>query len=766
MAKALQVPQTVKAVATEDTGGPEIVVLKFADSKIPVFRETRNKDYIKYGENNAYPEYLTYLFDKSGKHGAIIGGKAKYIFGEGFENGDFVVNRLGESLNDIGKKAILDVEIYGGFKLEVIWNRGGKIGEIYHVDYSTLRKGKCGGYYYKETWNIRGYDGRLIDNNKEEETLMPDFNPSKPFGSQIYAYNEYRPMTRFYPLPSYIACNNYVETDIEISKFYLSSIRNGMMPSKMLQFYMGDPGEEKKKALERSFTNKFAGSENAGKFLLVFNPGGKDKTVDVDDLSGTELDKMFIELNKTCQQEIFSGHQVTSPMLFGIKTEGQLGGTTELKTAYELFVNTYAKPKANAFNKEMNYLLRYSMYAGVYELSPTDPVGWAIPDELLVQAVTPDEVRAKLGLPVIEKPADSPATKTLNAISGVSPLVATKILDNLTQNEIRGLASLPPIAGGDKVPSTDGFPPHEPGAVAAPGEASAAVNENLKNLSAKQLMHVNRVIRQYQKGSMSELMAKMLLRKGLGLTEDDISAMLGQPPAPPVMPAPAPVPIAAAAFAEETEEGIVSMFDACGESKEDFEIIRSKKVCFQDDLLAEGDEVIYMKEAFKTYDVTVTEKKILDLIKGDKRITSDVIATAIGETKTFVEGKIDGLMKRGYLESTIEHIGTDEIIEHTVPDPATIIAPPPTAKSPAVQIYVKYSYEVKPNIGPSIIPTTRAFCRKMVGLNRLYSRADIESISLRLGYSVFDRKGGWWGKNPECRHRWVSHIVVKKEGEK
>jgi hypothetical protein len=748
--------------------GPEIIVLKFADSAIPVFKEQRNKDYIKYGKDNAYPEYLTYLFDKSGKHGAIIGGKAKYIFGEGFENGDFVINRLGESLNDISKKAILDIEIYGGFKLEIIWNRGGKIGEIYHVDYSTIRVGKECGYYYKEAWNIRGENGTLMDNNREEAEFIPGFNPAEPYGSQIYAYNEYRPMTRYYPLPSYIACNNYVETDIEISKFYLSSIRNGMMPSKMLQFYMGDPGEEKKAALERSFKKKFAGSENAGKFILVFNPGGKDKTIDVEDLSGTELDKMFIELNKTCQQEIFSGHSVTSPMLFGIKTEGQLGGNTELKTAYELFVNTYGKPKANSFEKEITYLLGFSTWLGMYELVPTDPVGWVIPDELLVQAVTPDEVRAKLGLPVIEKAADSPATKTLNAISGVSPLVATKILDNLTKNEIRGLAGLAPVAGGDVIPESDkGQPPIEPGAVAAPGEASAApINENLKNLSAKQLQHVNRVIKQYQKGTMTELMARTLLSNGYGLTDDDITKILGVKPAPVPLPAPSPVPIQAAAFSEEVEDGIVAMFDGCGEAKDDYEILKSKKVCFSDDIQAEDDEAVFIKEAFKTYDVTVTESKILDLIKKDSKITPDVIGKAIGQSKAFVEGRIDSLMKRGYLESTIETIGADQITERTVSDTADIIAPPPTPKAPAVQIFIKYSYEVKSNIGPTIIPTTRAFCRKMVALNRLYSRADIEKISLRLGYSVFDRKGGWWGKNPECRHRWVSHIVVKKGGEK
>ena len=241
---------------------PEILVLKFADSKIPVFKETRNRDYIKYGEDNQYPEYLTYLFNKSAKHNAIITGKRNYIFGNGFKNGDIKINRIGESINDISKKAILDIEIYGGFRLEIIWNRSGKIGEIYHVDYSTVRVAKDDGYYFKECWDI---------NNRDEEVFIPSFNPFKRSGNQIYGYNEYRPNTRFYPLPAYIGCNNFIETDIEISKYYLSAIRNGMAPSKMIQFYQGEPSEDKKRDIERRFKDKFAGSENAGRFILIFN---------------------------------------------------------------------------------------------------------------------------------------------------------------------------------------------------------------------------------------------------------------------------------------------------------------------------------------------------------------------------------------------------------------------------------------------------------------------------------------------------------------
>lgn len=719
---------------------PDIIVLKFADSRVPTFKESRNKDYIKYGDDNRYPEYLTYLYNKSAKHNAILTGKALYIFGDGYENGDVKVNRLGDTLNDISKKAILDIEIYGGFRLEIIWNAARRVSEIYHVDYTTLRVSKENGYYYKESWDPL---------NRDEEIFIPAFNPLSPVGSQIFAYNEYRPMTRFYPLPSYIGSNNYIETDIEISKYYLSSIRNGMMPSKMIQFFKGEPTEDKKREIENRFSKKFSGSENAGKFILVFNDINASKSVEIDDLSASELDKHMIELNKTCQQEIFSGHLVTSPMLFGIKTEGQLGGNTELKTAYELFVNTYAKPKAGAYDKEANYLMAFSVWPGNYELTPTDPIGWQVPDSLLAQAVSPDDVRVKLGLPVIEKSEDTLATKTLNAINGMSPLVATKLLEKLTDNEVRGLAGLAPKPGGDVLPVTDGSASTE---VAAPkldsDEPDSAVNSILTNLSAKQLQHVERVIRKYKQGKITEVMARILLQSGLALSDDQINKILGVQPI-------------ALSF-EQQEDAIIAMFDECGESRDDFEILKSKKVCFTSDLEAEDDEAIFIQEAFKTIDVTKTEATIIEMIKKDPKVTPDVIADAIGQTKSYVNSKLKSLAKRGYLETSIEKVGEDEIVSRVVPETIDIV-PPDIKKNPPVQVSVKYSYEVKPDIGPSIIPTTRPFCRKMVQLNRLYSRAEIEAISLRLGYSVWDRKGGWWGSSPECRHRWQSNIVVKKK---
>jgi len=695
---------------TADVSGPDVLVMKFADSKIPVFKEVRGKDYIRYGEDNMYPEYLTYLFDKSGKHNAIVTGKTKYIFGEGYENGDFVCNRLEETLNDVSSMSLLDIETYGGFYLEVVYDRIGRICEFYHVDFSTLRRSKKGdGYYWKETWNVRDLK------SKEQEEFIPNFDPSKPFTTQIFAYREYRPMVRFYPLPEYIGSNNYIETDIEISKFNLSAIRNGMMPSKMLQFYDGEPSEDKKREMERRMAQKFTGAENAGRFIMVFNKT-KDKSVDVEDLSATELDKLFAQVNQICQQEIFSGHKVTSPMLFGIKTEGQLGGNTELYTAYSIFQSTYGKPKSHAFDRQIAKLIPFSQWPGEYTLRPLDPIGVQFDVKDVINSLPKAFVFEKLGIP-----KEMWNLENIGADNRPTPTT--------------------PIAPSTKVDSP-GIP-----------SVDAAVNENIKNLSTKQHQQLLRIIRQYGKGQLSEMQARTLLRTGLGLADTDIDHILGITSSAP-----------GAMSAVYDEDGIIGLFDAYGDCKDDFDILRTKKVIFSTDAEAKDDEAKFI-QTFADYDVTITEDRIIELIRKDKRITAQVIADTIGQSLSYVENKIQDLVTRGYLEESTEVEGDDMVIEHTVSD-TDILAPPPREGSlnPAT-VFVKYSYEVKPGVGPTIIPGSRPFCRRMIALNRIYSRSDIEKISTRLGYSVWDRKGGWWGKNPECRHRWVSHVVVKKGGD-
>ena len=69
---------------------------------------------------------------------------------------------------------------------------------------------------------------------------------------------------------------------------------------------------------------------------------------------------------------------------------------------------------------------------------------------------------------------------------------------------------------------------------------------------------------------------------------------------------------------------------------------------------------------------------------------------------------------------------------------------------------------------PPVKTETRAFCEKLLELNRIFTREDINAISSRVDRDVWKYKGGWY-TNPEtgvttpfCRHEWVQQITIKR----
>jgi DNA-binding Lrp family transcriptional regulator len=154
--------------------------------------------------------------------------------------------------------------------------------------------------------------------------------------------------------------------------------------------------------------------------------------------------------------------------------------------------------------------------------------------------------------------------------------------------------------------------------------------------------------------------------------------------------------------------------------------------------------------------LSVTKADISDIygiIAVNPDATIEDIANNMDLSENDVKSALNQLEKQGKIS-----IGTSgiEVIEA------------PTS----VDYRVMFSYEWKDEIPVSERDTaehpSRPFCQKLIALDRYYSRKDIESISARLGYSVFDRAGGWWNDgsgtpSPSCRHRWVGNLVSKNK---
>jgi hypothetical protein len=429
-------------------------VITFSNDKVPVFTEVRNKDYINYGEDNNYPNFLVTLFNRSAKHNAILTAKQLYIAGQGLAFNaeglptDKIVSTQAfidnanpyESLHSVSSKMALDIELFGGCYLHIIKSKDKKgIAEVYHLDYCNLRTNKDNSkIYYSEYWlNDDGSDNTSI--KKDQITEYPAYG-SKDYekGKEgVLYYKQYRPNIETYTLPEYIGAVPAIITDAEIANYHRASIQNGFMGGTMVTFMNGVPSDEEMKTIEKQMKKKFTGTDRANSLVIDFvdDPA---RAPQIQQLTGNDFDKRYDALNKTIQEEIFVGHKVTSPMLFGVRTEGQLGGRNEMATAFQLFQNTYITPKQDAIEQILNELVGLK---NKVTFIPIEPVMPEFSEQTLATILTKDEMREIIG----RKPLDvnTNANAVNDAINALSPLVANKVLESMTPNEIRALVSLP-----------------------------------------------------------------------------------------------------------------------------------------------------------------------------------------------------------------------------------------------------------------------------------------------------------------------------------
>jgi predicted transcriptional regulator len=386
--------------------------INFHDNKLPVFKENKAKGFVTFGADNLYPDFLIELFNKSPKHNAIVSAKASYVAGIGTEvygqnTTDIakIQNKLKsinayETYEELKAKVAYDAELFNGFAVEVIWNKAKTApSEYYHIPFKDIRKGLEGEYVYCADWT----------DTKAEKIHYQPYNPITRESKQLYYCQFYRPGQGEYPLPDYVGALKYIEVDTEISNYYLNSIKNGFTAQTHIQLFKGIPTPEEARATARRFKENYQGTDNAGGLIIQYNDPTEKESV-INNLQPSDFDKQFDLLNKTVQQEIFVAHKVNSPMLFGVRVEGQLGGRSELIEAYEMFHHAYIEPRQQKIDDTFAYLLE-PIASVRLETINKPPIGLDYQALFTAGIIDRNEARKELGFDEIEEPLNVALSK-------------------------------------------------------------------------------------------------------------------------------------------------------------------------------------------------------------------------------------------------------------------------------------------------------------------------------------------------------------------
>lgn len=326
-------------------------ITKDLGSRVNV-QEEKGKYYVKFGEFNAFPNQLIELYNNSSIHNTCVNAIVDGIIGEGLiADPEFVLesaNKDGETWNDLFKKVAQDYKLYGGFALEVIWNKARtKVAEVYHIDYSFLRakeknyRGQIPGYYVSDEW---AEQYRYGQKNIDDLPYLPVYNPRNKEiePQQVYVFNPYRPGMKYYPLPDYVGALRVIDLDTEVDNFHINNIKNGLAPSLSVTTFTG-ADEEEREAIERMLQLQYSGTNNAGSLMYIDVDAPENAPV-ITPIPQNGADGYYTNVNDMVTQKILTAHRITSPMILGIKTAGQLGGRDETIDAYLLLVNTVIRP--------------------------------------------------------------------------------------------------------------------------------------------------------------------------------------------------------------------------------------------------------------------------------------------------------------------------------------------------------------------------------------------------------------------------------------
>jgi len=314
----------------------------------PEVKEVNGADWIEYGADNNYFQYLIDRYNGSPTNNAAINGISQAIYGKGLNATDSnrKPNEYAQMISlfkkDVVRRLCYDLKLMGQCAIQVIYSKDrSKIAQLEHMPIETLRAEKCNedgdvpAYYYCNDWeNIKKSDKPL---------RIPAYGMSNE-SIEIYYIKPYKSGFYYYSPVDYQGGLQYAELEEEVSNYHLNNIMNGLSPSMLINFNNGTPNQQERQLIETKIAQKFSGTSNAGKFILAFNDN-KESQAEITPVQLSDAHNQYQFLSEESTRKIMVAHRIVSPMLLGIKDSSGLGNNAEeIKTASLLMDNTVIRP--------------------------------------------------------------------------------------------------------------------------------------------------------------------------------------------------------------------------------------------------------------------------------------------------------------------------------------------------------------------------------------------------------------------------------------
>lgn len=337
----------------------KIQVINLAEYKAPIINESTREDWVEYGEDNNYFQFLIDRHINSATNNAVINNITRLIYGKGLTalDANKKPNEFAQLITLISsddlRKISVEAYLLGQCAIQVHYDKGRtRILKAYHIPVQLLRAEKCNeegeitGYYYSDNWeDVKKYKPKRLD--------------AFGFGSseiEILYVKPYSVGMKYYSNVTYTGGLPYTIMEEEIAEYLINDVQNGFSPTMIVNFVGGTGTEEQRRQIESQANKKLTGSKGK-KIVYSFNKN-KDNATTIESIPLNDAPAHYQYLSDECMRKILLSHNVTSPLLFGIATStGFSSNADELKNSLLIFDNLVIKPFQNLITDAIDKIL-------------------------------------------------------------------------------------------------------------------------------------------------------------------------------------------------------------------------------------------------------------------------------------------------------------------------------------------------------------------------------------------------------------------------
>jgi hypothetical protein len=298
--------------------------------------------------------------------------------------------------------------IHGRVYFHLRFNQTGTLIFCKHIAADKVRKNATNDLYYIcDDWSTQ----------INIQTIKPYKFNTKDL-EFLYCYEDYSVGQDVYTLPQYSSCMNWAFLDGEMSYLQKSNIQNSIFPSFAMMFPKKPQNEEEKNSIKTTI-DRAKGATNAGKAIAFF-ANNKESLPTIEAIPTNSNDNLFQVTTESIDSKICQAH-IIDPILMGIRVSGKLGSGSDIKQSYVIFEKNSIIPLRNSVEEIFNEILAICNINAKLVIN-----NFQIVNDTIVEM-------------------DERTSEISNIIANVNPALASKLIDSMTQNELRELLGLKPI---------------------------------------------------------------------------------------------------------------------------------------------------------------------------------------------------------------------------------------------------------------------------------------------------------------------------------